>query len=383
MKRLLYSVFIINCSLFILFGCTKPLTLQVSNPSLLERNNTLAEISLADLGLTASDLQHKRLCNEQGKEIPCQLMYYGDTEPQSLVFMVDNIRGGMRREYHFRVRKPSPVPVVCTAQFVPERKDDFAWENDLAAYRMYGPALAPENPSNGVDLWLKCTAEPIVAKFYDDDLHNGKPYHVNYGQGLDCYKVAHTLGCGGIAPYIDGKLCIGDHFTSWEIIEQGGLRTCFRLTYPTHTLTITCDAGSPLNKAEVQVNVNASTIHQLAAGIWLHGKIDNVTFSQESGWAAYAEDAVSDGGEPQGRNYCAVYIPNAKEIKVEDNHLLVISDSIDNSITDSSTHQLTYWFGGGWSQWQFANDADWFSAVSQAANTALLPLRVRVLNGSD
>ena len=37
-------------------------------------------------------------------------------------------------------------------RFVPERKDDFAWENEYAAFRMYGPALAPENPSNGVDM---------------------------------------------------------------------------------------------------------------------------------------------------------------------------------------------------------------------------------------
>ena len=29
---------------------------------------------------------------------------------------------------------------------VPERKDDFAWENEYAAFRMYGPALKPENP---------------------------------------------------------------------------------------------------------------------------------------------------------------------------------------------------------------------------------------------
>ena len=40
-------------------------------------------------------------------------------------------------------------------RYVPERKDDIAWENEYAAFRFYGPALAPENPSNGVDLWLK------------------------------------------------------------------------------------------------------------------------------------------------------------------------------------------------------------------------------------
>ena len=51
-------------------------------------------------------------------------------------------------------------------RFVPERKDDFAWENEYAAFRMYGPALRPENPSNGVDLWLKASPELVVDRFY-------------------------------------------------------------------------------------------------------------------------------------------------------------------------------------------------------------------------
>ena len=53
-------------------------------------------------------------------------------------------------------------------RYVPERKDDFAWENEFAAWRMYGPALKAENPSNGVDLWLKASPELIVDSFYAD-----------------------------------------------------------------------------------------------------------------------------------------------------------------------------------------------------------------------
>ncbi|MBR1564699.1 MAG: DUF4861 family protein [Paludibacteraceae bacterium] len=356
----------------LLVGCTKPLTLVVSNPSLQERNNTLAEVTLQDLGLTLEQLQQRALFDDKGEKLAYQVMYYGNSEPQSIVFLVDNIRGGMRREYKLRGGKPLPVPQLCTAQFVPERKDDFAWENNLAAYRMYGPALAPENPSNGVDLWLKCTDKPIVQKFYNDDLHHGKPYHVNYGEGLDCYKVAHTLGCGGIAPYIDGKLNVLDHYTSYEIIEAGGLRSVFHLTYPTHTLTVTCDAGAQLNKAVVTLNNSNDSVNTLwAAGIYLHDKMDNVVFSKEAGWAAYAEDAVSDAGEPQGRNYCAVVVPQAEDIKVEDGHLLAVGN-----IAEDGT--LTYWFGGGWSQWQYPSDKDWFSATAYTAHNALLPLQIKL-----
>ncbi len=358
--------------LLLFIGCTKPLTLTVTNPSLLERNSTIAEVSLQDLGLSTEQLQNKVLIDDNGRKLPYQIMYYGSQEAQSVIFLVDNIRGGMQRIYTLRNGKPLPVPQVCTAQFVPERKDDFAWENDLAAYRMYGPALAPENPSNGVDLWLKCTDKPIVVQFYDDDLHNGKPYHINHGEGLDCYKVGHTLGCGGIAPYINDKLSVLDHYTSYQIIVAGGLRSVFCLTYPTHTLTITCDAGSQLNKAVVEVKNNIE-LPTWAAGICLHDKIDNVSFSEQAGWAAYAEDAVSDAGEPQGRNFCAVYVPDAKQIKVEAGHLLVITDTI----TDGT---LTYWFGGGWSQWHYSTDAAWFSATANTAHNALLPLQIKVTN---
>ena len=67
-------------------------------------------------------------------------------------------------------------------RYVPERKDDFAWENEYAAFRMYGPALKPENPSNGVDLWLKASPELVVDSFYYREHVLGLPYHINYGK---------------------------------------------------------------------------------------------------------------------------------------------------------------------------------------------------------
>ncbi len=375
-----HGIYITSLLLCLLTACTKPVTLVVTNPSLLERKSTLAEISLSELGLDAEQVSHMSLYDDAGNKVDFQLMKYEmDESPSSLLFMVDDIRGGMRREYRLKKQFNSSINDLstsspCTAQFVSERKDDFAWENDCAAYRMYGPALAPENPSNGVDLWLKCTDKPIVAKFYDDDLHHGKPYHVNYGEGLDCYKVAHTLGCGGIAPYRDGKLCVGDHFTDYGIISDHGLRVIFYLEYHTHRLVVTCDAGAQMNKAEIWLK--DTTIHQMAAGIYLHDRIDNISYSQPGGWAAYAENAVADSGEPQGRNYCAVFMPDAQDIKPEDGHLLVIADvkqSIDNNSPD-----LTYWFGGGWSQWKYPADTDWFSVTSNTAHNALLPLRVTI-----
>ena len=49
--------------------------------------------------------------------------------------------------------------------------------------------LANENPSNGIDLWLKKTEDLIIDSFYKADLQEGKSYHDDHGQGVDCYRL--------------------------------------------------------------------------------------------------------------------------------------------------------------------------------------------------
>jgi pectinesterase len=59
----------------------------------------------------------------------------------------------------------APVfPAKVFARYVPERLDDFAWENDKIGHRTYGPALAAPDESktgkeifvaSGLDVWCK------------------------------------------------------------------------------------------------------------------------------------------------------------------------------------------------------------------------------------
>ena len=363
----------------LLGGCTPQTTLIVTNPSLDERYADMAEVSAGALRLTADNADRYALYDETGCKVPFQVMYYGGEEPQSVIFQVADIRGGMQQRYVWRKGRPAHVTPRVSARYVPERKDDFAWENDRAAYRMYGPALADENPSNGVDLWLKCTDELVVDSFYYRDLRLQLPYHINWGKGLDCYKVAHTLGCGGIAPYADAQLRVGNHYTGWEVIDQGPLRVVFRLTYPDHSLTVTADAGAQLNKADVVWFDDAAIApdgektlpdtFRLAAGIFLHETTDNISYAENGTWIAYAEEAVSDAGIRQGRSYAAVVMPDAQEVLIQDRHLLSLAPY-------KAGDTLTYYFGGGWSQWHDPADADWFSATAATARHIRQPLQV-------
>lgn len=104
------------------------------------------------------------------------------------------------------------------ARLVPERKDDFAWENDKVAFRVYGPALRSGPEDSGIDVWCKRVPLPILDKWYAAEVKHGISYHKDHGEGLDDYKVGDTRGCGGLGLWIDGKLVTADTYLTAEII---------------------------------------------------------------------------------------------------------------------------------------------------------------------
>ena len=254
-------------------------------------------------------------------------------------------------------------------RYVPERKDDFAWENEYAAFRMYGAALKPENPSNGVDLWLKNSPALVVDTMYGRELIDHRPYHINYDGNLDCYKVAHTCGAGGLVVIADGQTWIGGPYDRWQILEQTSDRFVFRLEYDSllvagqilrESLTITAEAGQLQNKAEVVLSssnpLTLSPSHLLVGGgIYLHDTVDYYLTIPEVGYVFYEEDALSDqqaarmnyeynGSTSQGRIQISVKTPGA-----------TLTDIVDGNLVAVKPYQLgdtlTYYFGATWSEW--------------------------------
>jgi hypothetical protein len=115
------------------------------------------------------------------------------------------------------------------ARFVPERADDFAWENDRIAFRMYGPALQKQDgdkTGSGVDVWCKHAREPVINSMY-----KRKNYHNDDGKAADNYRVGANRGCGGAAIWSDGKLWASRCFKSWKLVAEGPIRAVFELTY--------------------------------------------------------------------------------------------------------------------------------------------------------
>jgi len=375
MKKNVFSIF---ASLLLVSGAFAQHSIVVTNNSGMDRKAEMVEVSLSKLKVSFETKTYV-LKNNQNKEVAYQLVYNENKKPQSLIFQAD-VKPNSKVIYSLTAGKPAIVKPKTFARFVPERKDDFAWENDMAAYRVYGPALANENPSNGVDFWAKCTDNLVVDQRYRDDIYNGISYHIDHGLGLDFYKVAHTTGCGGIAPFTDNNLWVGDHFDSYKVLEVGPLRSEFELIYDSvkvgnsiyrEEITITTNAGSLLNKGEVKfIGVNQKM--ELAAGIYLHDNKGTLIQNATNGTSAYAEEAISDANVPAGRNYVGVYIP----VKVNKAFKAVEHGLMTSSYRVGST--FTYYFGGGWSKWHYPTDKSWFNAVNQFAETIKNPLKITV-----
>ncbi|OIP82141.1 MAG: hypothetical protein AUK44_08470 [Porphyromonadaceae bacterium CG2_30_38_12] len=353
--------------------------ISLKNNLKLARTNEVVEVYMSQKYITVLSKPFI-LLDDKDMQIPYQLVFNDKKELSSFVFQAD-VAAKSSKIYYVKSGTPILANTKTSARFVPERKDDFAWENELAAYRMYGPALAAEKPSNGVDLWLKSTSDTVVNKRYRQELHEGLSYHIDRGEGLDCYAVGHTLGAGGITPFLDGKVLIGDHYDRYKVIENGPLRSVFTLYSDAvkidkeifkREITITTTAGGLLNKAEVTYR-GANKQFQLAAGISLHEVLGKTYDNIHKGIIAYAEDAVSIHHVPAGRNYVAVIMSkNIYEKRQQENHLLLVAN-----YRVGSTY--TYYFGGGWSKGGFAADVDWFKAVRNYHLKVKYPIKVKVI----
>ena len=86
--------------------------------------------------------------------------------------MTGNVRKNGVNRYTLVKGATPQFPDLCDGTIHPERKDDFAWENDRGAYRVYGPALeATGERSFGIDVWTKNTPDPVVNdRYYIEDV---------------------------------------------------------------------------------------------------------------------------------------------------------------------------------------------------------------------
>ncbi|MDR2950209.1 MAG: DUF4861 domain-containing protein [Prevotella sp.] len=382
MKKIFYliiaTVFMLSCS-------TKEAKVTIENTSNFDRLTELVEIPIDSIkdkkSVTDSLVYHVQ--TEDGVIIPSQVTY-----DRKIIFQ-PQLKANETKSFIITTGDPQDFEAKTYGRFITERKDDFAWENDRVAFRIYGPALIEiDGPSNGIDIWYKRTNDLIIDKWYKDDLAGVASYHDDHGEGLDDYKVGRTLGAGAMAPYVNNKLWLNENFISEELLDNGPLRTTFKLTYKdmdvdgktvAENRTISLDAGSQFSKI-----VQAYTIKEpmtVAAGIVKRETGDSIIASVDKGYIVYAEPKTDKVSGiylglvfPQGINESKTDtydVLNAKSNKKDTySHVLAIA-------TQQPNIPVTYYAGYGWSQFGFPTVADFEKYIQNFSEELKQPLIIK------
>ncbi|MDR1882452.1 MAG: DUF4861 domain-containing protein [Prevotella sp.] len=372
------GMFLFSCSP----GKKTSMTVTVENTVGFDRVADLVEIPLDSIKtkVILTDSAVYTVKNSAGEIIPSQVTY-----DRKLIFQPE-LKAGESKSFVIATGTAQSYASKTYGRFITERKDDFAWENDRVAFRIYGPALIEiDGPSNGLDIWYKRTNALIIDKWYKADLAGEASYHEDHGEGFDDYKVGRSLGAGAMAPYTNGKLWLNENFAAEEILDNGPLRTTFKLTYKdllvdgksvAENRTISIDAGSQLSKI-----VQAYTIKepmQVAAGIVKRENNDSIISTDK--YVIYSEPKSDKAGNvylalvfPEGISGSIVdaYTVDNPKTKKKDaySHVLAIT-------TQQPNIPVTYYTGYGWSEFGFVAVADFEKYVKEFSEGLKVPLVV-------
>jgi rhamnogalacturonyl hydrolase YesR len=270
---------------------SSPIIIRVTNPANFRRDSETIEISYYDFlphapdsiqdsfpfNFVVMDGMSAHIIDSQVYTVEPRLME-SKTKYDKLLFQVDLAPGETRTFYILDASALAavPTPIVKTfARYVPERHDDFAWESDRIAHRMFGKALETwqQEPltSSGVDVWIKRTRNLIVNQMYGTGV-----YYDTNGVSQDDYKVGKTRGDGGLGIWDGQKLSVSANWRNWKIITTGPIRSEFELTYDawdaggrqvSETKRISIDAGSNLSRVKSTFSSDDKSLLQIGVGL--------------------------------------------------------------------------------------------------------------------
>lgn len=410
-------MFVVAVVFALMANAQQKVTLTVNNPVKTARLE-MVEVKVEDVKRKMSNGKWSGLVvvtDADGKEIPSQVTYDG-----KLIFQA-GVGGKGKSIYYVQQGTPQQYEVKAKGRLFVERQDEFGWENDRVAYRVYGHGGAV-----GYDLFNKSTSDLMLDYWYAseqnqemrsvskqlhdrgyhdlaDQVYNAYCYHIDHGKGMDCYTVGPTLGGGANALLNDdGSLFMPQCYKTFEILDQGPLRFTVKFTYPeqeykgekvTETRIISLDAGSHFNRVTVSYQ-GLTHPAQMAAGTVIHQSNPTAyVLSQENGYMGYEDlgDASvynakyrDELAKQMGKIYVGLLFPQKnismsyqqRENGIATGHILA------TTLLSIVNHQLstyTYYFGSGWDKnpnTGFHSLTDWEAHLSHAAMCVRNPLKV-------
>ncbi|MEI9950123.1 MAG: DUF4861 family protein [Pseudomonadota bacterium] len=361
-------------------------SVTAANPSTFARARETITLSGTELGKLAPGFELKKalVVDAAGRPVLSQLVdMNGDDAPDDLVFQADFGPGEVKR-FNLRSgeRHPAaPADYKAYGRFVRERHDDFVWENDLVAHRMYGPDLETwaKDPlvSSGIDTWAKRTTKLVVNEWYMTD-----DYHQDAGQGADFYGVGKSRGCGGLGVWAGGKLYSSRNFTRSRVLANGPIRLVFELTYApwdvpggahiAETKRVILDAGTPFNRFESTFSGGKGAL-SLGIGIAKHA---GGALQIDAGSSAMRvwEPVKDSKGIASGSLGCAIILNPGATLEAQTSDV----DYLAVTSTDPAG-RIVYQVGSAWDRSGRVRDAQaWAKTVESAAAKLAVPLQVQI-----
>jgi hypothetical protein len=377
-SRYLSLLFIV----LIAFAC-KSLKSQGNSLQVSVKNNTnnnkvaeTVEINWEKLSMFKNVKQEKIIVKSAstGVEIPSQIIYHGQKSPKAIIFQA-SLKANSEQIYIITEGNKTDYEPKVYGRKVPERFDDFAWENDKVAFRMYGEALeSQKGMAKGIDFWAKRTENMVINKWYKSG-----NYHKDNGEGVDAYHVGITLGAGNAEPFFNDNIIYPINYSEYRILDQGPIRITFQLIYKPFMVngvevnevkTISLDAGSQVNK--ITNSYQSAKDLDIAIGITKHKNDGEKYVNKENNILAYWDNA--DGDKVNGMMGVGVFYTQnkVKVFKETTEHLLMI-------VPLGATKEITYYQGGGWSKsGNFNSSKDWFDKLVNISYQLNNPLVVEV-----
>ena len=355
----------------------------VSNPHDLAVRAATVEIPLPELkAKTAGLVGEVRIVDEASGAKSISQVYESADGVAKLLFQSDFPAKGSRS---FRVEAgQGPAGEMMTARLVPERIDDFAWENDRVAFRVYGPKaqklLEAGNKtgviSNGIDIWAKSVSRMVV-----DDWYRKGNYHTDQGEGADFFQVGPTLGGGSPAlRKPDGSIVPWLNFTAHRVLTRGPVRLAFELDYAeitagdvkaSSTVRITMDRGSQFLRYHATLKSNKpGTALDYVAGLAKRPGTKPAEFPNARAQSLWG--AIGGGGKGQ-LGMAVVLAPGQFEGFASDkDHWLALGKT-------GTEQKIDYLVGVAWTKANIVNSQeDWKSAIELAAALQASPLQWKI-----
>jgi len=313
----------------------------------------------------------------------------GDGNNDELLFQA-NVEGHQKTVYTMVANSAEPLPkseISTFSRLVPERVDDYAWENDNIAFRMYGPkgqqealqGIKSSTLSSGVDIWLKRTKLPVINKWYKGYLTDPMYYHKDTrGEGYDPYHVGNSRGTGGIGIWVDDKLQVSKNFVTSRTVAEGPLRTVFELTYHPwsefgvkETKRISLDLGSNFSRFESGFE-SEKQVPNYAIGISLHKNEGEATLNDKNGYYLHWEK-IDDAFVGEG----IVIDP-----RIVEKSIAFRSDVPDESnlyVITKPQDKLVYYAGFAWQKsGDIQTQLDWENILKKQSEIIKNPLIIKI-----